>query len=1007
MPSTRLFLAPSVEEQWHTLAGPWLRAQALTAWKNPLPTVILTPSRAEGFYLRSRMVEEKMPSLGLRFWTPTDARNFLMGELLPDREAARQAELRLVARSCAERLLAESATPNPTLASVVREPAAFLRAYDLLLGAGWDPAAEGATYGRELAREMQRSLAKWRLTTQAGAHRQLRSEALAKSDLPIAHLFVIGFDATHWPIWDLLQAAVTSASEFVVALMEPRVFGEEIDQLWISSWEEIIGTEAIIPEAPVSPGDSDERPQPFAELVASYEQGVPREAVSSDLSFLVTPDLRSQVDAVALQVLHYLQSDSCTRLGIIFPEANALALGVADKLRSLSIPLDNGTGSLAPGVFERRCWQTWIALQEEPGVRRLIAWVRACEVQGVSCGIEPVLSAREIADALQGALSDTLVDDLDFLALHFEENARGPRAAIVADFLRERIVLHKEATFGEFLSLTRQAVSLPGWEEYRAYLAIDPPSWLSKSDDLLPRRIFLEWLKESTDSQTWSSGENGNHFYGKVHLTIYAQMPGQTWSHLILTGLNEGVWPRATEDGAFGSRHEIGALNQQVRTLNRRGRGEGGQGEGHKVVRVGHGHCLLALERQDLALRDLCSALESTSHAVCLTAMTTEGGRSLLPSDFFNHAYQSKTGDVLEEDSFRGLAKATLSWCEQHSSLFENQAAPSALIEQTKIAYAARRDAASPFGPYEFAHAQPPPRPIQLRCKRWEDAWRHPATVWLQDIVGALPWPEGTLSWQQAIGTWSHRWIAAALEEWRGGDFAAMEFPVLLWSAADRQAAAIRNRAQTARMELYPWWNQVLGEAKTRSLQLAETLAPLLPEHFFLSEFKLPPDLMIALPGSPHRGFELKGRIDFLRLEEREPAGTPERPDFTGASCWVIDFKTGSSKALTSKNILKGVGLQAVLYALAARALGAATTSMSVLTPDSEATVQLNLDGRVDPLLAALEKFHREGIFGMRPDAESDYGFAPSYPIATQFVPSDILEAKWELTHHVATESEE
>jgi hypothetical protein len=154
-------------------------------------------------------------------------------------------------------------------------------------------------------------------------------------------------------------------------------------------------------------------------------------------------------------------------------------------------------------------------------------------------------------------------------------------------------------------------------------------------------------------------GADGNHFYGKVHLLIYAQMTGQTWSHLILTGLNEGVWPRVFEAGAFGSRHELATLNQQARALNRLGAGQGGQGMGHETVGADRGHCLLPLERQDLALRDLCAALESTGVAACLTAMTTEGGRSLLPSDFFNHAYQAKTGRVLDEETFRSLANAT------------------------------------------------------------------------------------------------------------------------------------------------------------------------------------------------------------------------------------------------------------------------------------------------------------------------------------------------------------
>src|SRR5476651_1560550 len=101
MAATRLYFTASVEEQWRALAGPWLREQAGSAWRNPKPTVVLTPSRAESFYLRSRLVEEGAPYLGLRFWTPSDARKFLLAELLPGIGAATRAELRLVARACA------------------------------------------------------------------------------------------------------------------------------------------------------------------------------------------------------------------------------------------------------------------------------------------------------------------------------------------------------------------------------------------------------------------------------------------------------------------------------------------------------------------------------------------------------------------------------------------------------------------------------------------------------------------------------------------------------------------------------------------------------------------------------------------------------------------------------------------------------------------------------------------------------------------------------------------
>ena len=247
MAATRLYFTASVEEQWRALAGPWLREQAGAAWKNPKPTVVLTPSRAESFYLRSRLVAEGVPSWASVFGRRAMPANSCWRKLLPEIGAATQAELRLVARACAEKLARKAGADNATLTSVIREPGAFLRAYDLLLGAGWDPAREGAAYGRGLAREMQRELDEFRIATQAGLHRHLRREVSSRDEPLIANLLVVGFNAAHWPLWDLLKAVVFSAEQAVVALSEPRVFAEEIDQLWISSWEEVTQTEAISP----------------------------------------------------------------------------------------------------------------------------------------------------------------------------------------------------------------------------------------------------------------------------------------------------------------------------------------------------------------------------------------------------------------------------------------------------------------------------------------------------------------------------------------------------------------------------------------------------------------------------------------------------------------------------------------------------------------------------------------------------------------------------------------
>jgi exonuclease V gamma subunit len=110
---------------------------------------------------------------------------------------------------------------------------------------------------------------------------------------------------------------------------------------------------------------------------------------------------------------------------------------------------------------------------------------------------------------------------------------------------------------------------------------------------------------------------------------------------------------------------------------------------------------------------------------------------------------------VLDETAFPALAKRTADWCESHSGLLHSTAydlAASDDIFQTRVAFETRRQASQPFGRYEFAFAEPPAQPVQLPCKEWERAWSHPASVWLQRIVGVSAWPKGELAWARAVG---------------------------------------------------------------------------------------------------------------------------------------------------------------------------------------------------------------------------------------------------------------
>jgi hypothetical protein len=257
------------------------------------------------------------------------------------------------------------------------------------------------------------------------------------------------------------------------------------------------------------------------------------------------------------------------------------------------------------------------------------------------------------------------------------------------------------------------------------------------------------------------------------------------------------------------------------------------------------------------------------------------------------------------------------------------------------------------------------------------------------------------------VGTWVHRWLAAALRDCRERNSTA-ELPVLLRAAADREAAAVRNCTRTVGFDLYPWWEQVWSQSRTVALGLAETLGPHLEGNQFLCEFKLPHDLMIALPGTSLSDFELKGRLDLLLIEPDAISYDLDQGDFSGCAGWVIDFKTGSAQSLNAKKVGEGIGLQPVLYALAVRALGVVSTAISIHTPDAPLKQQVVLEDILDgtPLFRSLDKLHRNGVFGMRADADNEYGYSPSYPLATRFIPSNVLNAKWALVHGQALEEE-
>jgi hypothetical protein len=154
-----------------------------------------------------------------------------------------------------------------------------------------------------------------------------------------------------------------------------------------------------------------------------------------------------------------------------------------------------------------------------------------------------------------------------------------------------------------------------------------------------------------------------------------------------------------------------------------------------------------------------------------------------------------------------------------------------------------------------------------------------------------------------------------------------------------------------------------------------------------------------ALKIDEKSGLQLCGRIDLV-LAHKKAA------DFPGQKIWIVDYKTGSTKELKPSDLhdslVKGTALQLGLYALAIDQLGAAEVGVSILSfvvknIAPQVTV-MDLEPHRD-VFADLAAMQQRGVFGMKGEIRSAFGYSAPYPLATLQIDTDTLEDKWALTH--------
>jgi PD-(D/E)XK nuclease superfamily len=997
-PDVSLHVGPTFSSAWETVLAPWFKSVALQSMNTGQEVVVITPFASAAAFLRSKLLERKISLLGVRFITPPLLREMILADAaaaVPLRE-----HLRLLLAIAAESFTANDDVDLSAIAkSIARAPDNLLRVFDRVGAAGWDFFNVGPPAIRQIIKSFQKRVWKCEFTLVHEADRAA-IETAQTSPPQFNELLVIGFTAAHWPLWPLLQAAVLSSKRATVVLEYPREQTRAADESWIGTWEENFGA-----TTPIS--DQTERPRPFADVIRP-DEGATDSAKREPPKFLVGINATEQAQAVVATALKFLESKSCTRLGILFPRTGALPRLVSDLLARARVPHNDAIGHLTPGAFEQPAWTAWLEVQES---HRFEAVLRFLETNPESLGGLPI---EKVRDVLRRSYRDILIDDINVLQLYCAQQTGRRENVRVAQSLRELKFLPSTATFETFLAETKSIFSKLSWNDRWAEVDRFARKWSGAVGATFSRAIYLRWLKEILDSLGIARAPEASHVYSRVHLLSYAEAEGQEWSHLLLAGLNQGEWPQSVSESGFLSDDAIAKLNARA---TRRGE----QGEGHSVLEKGKTFLLSAQDERKTALGQFAGALESVQHELAITASLLQESapeRFWNPSELFSQIYFATRGAQLSQKRMSILHEQTRAWLDDQK-LFGVDVDQSSDVAQTRVAYDARR-VEGEFGEYEFALREPIEREITLRATEWDKVVRTPALVWLKKFLGIENQDPDLNQWTAATGIWVHYWLAQIAATEKENVF--VDFPAKS-ELCQRIATAARDFRQmvvdlcaAGGRPVPDWWSSGWANAFALADCLGSKLAEVEAWPQIVAEWNLESVNAISLNG----GSKLRahGRIDLILARKR-----PNESQLGPGDIWIVDYKTGAKKPLTPsgrtpeaiaanlrKKLVRGDAIQLGLYGLAARELGAGDIHLSILSVRTDLDKpQLKLDALDEhaDFWGELYRMQETGIFGLRGAIRNEFGFNPDYPLATLPIDKEFLDEKWAQTHPAFADDED
>ncbi len=991
-PHVSLHIGASAEAAWENVVRHWFEKIAARALKDQQPAAVVTVSRSQAYFFRSRWLAEGKSLLAVKFLSPSQLREQLLRRY--DLKMPLREHLRLFLAVTAEQFASKSSDDETVLIakSVARDPDRFLRAIDQLGAAGWTFDEIDSPALREIAARFEEQVRECGFTFVYDADRVVLAEARKFQPL-FGNLLLFGFDAAHWPLWPLLHAATISADQTTVVLSDPRDDARNVDETWIGTWEETFGPAEVIPPA-------------NGKTAASLIESLPVSA--SNVHFVIGRDTTQQARAIVALAAKFLADPHCERLGILLPGLGALARLVATFLQSAGIAHNDAIAHLAPNAFDDDAWRSWLELQQTPRLKPLFRFLRAVEEQ-----IFAGLSVSEIEETLRRGYKNVLIDDIELLRDYCAGSSELRHGNVVARELEKIQFLPESASFTEFLSHTRAIFSKLGWKERGNEVERLSRNWRDQPTTKFSKHSFLRWLRELFSAPSLERDDLGAHPYARVHLLACADAQDQPWSHLIFAGLNDETWLVFDDELAFVREEQIEDLNRQNVTLNRRASKRGRQGEGHWSVCEGKTLLMGPNEQRQIRRRQLLNLVESVSAGIGASAsLYSEATPSRIanPNEFFSWLYFKVHGRGVSQQTLHSLEAQTRDWLKDWSPV-DAQKVDSISVGRTRYAFDARRQL-RPAGEYEFALRSPSAEEKSLRVTQWEQALRWPAIVWMEIFLGVAPDDDNGNAWAVATGQWVHRWLADSVGKGEERKFVDVNCANEIRERISKYACDLRERVAALCASLGKvlpdWWRSGWSNA----FYIADCLAAKVSDLQDWSEMAVewPLERPTLIPLNENETLRVLGRIDLILARRKS-----EQSRIGYKDLWVVDYKTGRQRGFTLKDVrrtdtpkrrfckqlIDGRGIQLALYALAVHAVGAEDVQLTLLSPAEQLEPQFRLADVLaqKDFWSELDRMQETGVFGMLGPIHADFGFAVKYPLATLPIDTDLLEDKWALTH--------